>query len=120
MNTPLIKTSAKDLFFKAAFCYLANEDLVGAKRAIQNYKIDDPNFDDSRELELLTVYPCLIHPVCVIGPDSCYRGARRAVICEESGCICEDDTVRQGQELVSGQDQGTVRARARHSGRCHQ
>ena len=27
--------------------------MVGAKRAIQNYQIDDPNFDSSRELELL-------------------------------------------------------------------
>jgi alpha-soluble NSF attachment protein len=51
----LIKTNAKDLFFKAALCYLANEDLVGAKRAINNYKIDDPHFDDSRELEFLAV-----------------------------------------------------------------
>ena len=57
LNTPLIKTNAKDLFFKAALCYLANEDLVGAKRAIGNYKIDDPHFDDSRELELLNVLP---------------------------------------------------------------
>lgn len=51
----MIKTNAKDLFFKAALCYLANDDLVGAKRAIQNYRIDDPNFDGSREDELLNV-----------------------------------------------------------------
>jgi hypothetical protein len=51
----LIKTNAKDLFFRAALCFLANDDIVGAKRAIQNYKIDDANFDDSRELELLNV-----------------------------------------------------------------
>ncbi len=51
----MIKTNAKDQFFKAALCYLANDDLYGAQRAIQNYQIDDPNFDGSREHELLTV-----------------------------------------------------------------
>jgi len=50
----MIKTNAKDLFFKAALCFLANDDIIGAKRAIQNYSIDDPHFDSSRELELLT------------------------------------------------------------------
>jgi alpha-soluble NSF attachment protein len=53
LKTPLIKTNAKDLFFKSALCFLANDDLIGAKRAINNYKIDDPHFDSSRELELL-------------------------------------------------------------------
>lgn len=55
LNTPLIKTNAKDLFFKAALCFLANDDMVGAKRAIQSYQIDDPHFDSSRELEFLMV-----------------------------------------------------------------
>jgi hypothetical protein len=55
LNTPLIKTSAKELFFKSALCFMANDDMVGAKRAIQNYQIDDPNFDSSRESELLLV-----------------------------------------------------------------
>ena len=49
LKTPLIKTNAKDLFFKAGLCYLANEDLVGAKRALMNFSIEDPNFDGSRE-----------------------------------------------------------------------
>ncbi len=70
MNTPLIKTNAKDLFFKAALCYLANEDLVGAKRAIQNYQIDDPNFDGSREHELLDVITDLL--ISLIGYDDSY------------------------------------------------
>ena len=52
---PLIKTNAKDLFFKAALCYLANEDLVGAKRAITTYTIEDSHFDGSREHILLLV-----------------------------------------------------------------
>ena len=49
LSTPLIKSSAKDLFFKATLCYLANEDVIGGKRAMQNYSIDDPSFDGSRE-----------------------------------------------------------------------
>jgi alpha-soluble NSF attachment protein len=55
LKTPLIKTNAKDLFFKAGLCYLANEDLIGAKRALMNYSIEDPNFDDSREHTFLKV-----------------------------------------------------------------
>ena len=49
----MIKTNAKDLFFKSSLCYLADDDMIGAKRAIQNYQIDDPNFDSSRENDLL-------------------------------------------------------------------
>jgi len=49
LKTPLIKTNAKDLFFKASLCYLANEDLIGVKRALMNFSIEDPNFDGSRE-----------------------------------------------------------------------
>lgn len=37
LTISLIRSSAKDLFFKAVLCYLANDDLVGAKRAIQTY-----------------------------------------------------------------------------------
>jgi len=37
LTVPLIKSNAKDLFFKAALCYLANDDMVGAKKAIQMY-----------------------------------------------------------------------------------
>lgn len=59
LATPLIKSSAKDLFFKAALCFLANDDLNGAKKAQQNYQIDDPNYDSSRENDLVMVlFPC--------------------------------------------------------------
>lgn len=51
----MIKTNAKDLFFKAALSYLANDDLIGARKAISGYRIDDHHFDTSRELELLNV-----------------------------------------------------------------
>jgi len=54
LNTPMIKTNAKDLFFKAVLCHLAYDDKQGAKNALQEYQIDDPNFDSSRENDLLT------------------------------------------------------------------
>jgi len=34
LSVLLLKSNAKDLFFKASLCYLAHDDLVGAKRAI--------------------------------------------------------------------------------------
>lgn len=49
LSIALIKSNAKDLFFKALLCYLANEDSIGAKKAMQDYQIEDPNFDGSRE-----------------------------------------------------------------------
>lgn len=33
---------------------MANDDIVGAKRAIQTYQIEDPSFDGSREEKLLS------------------------------------------------------------------
>jgi len=33
---------------------MANDDLVGAKRAIQTYQIEDPSFDGSREEKFLS------------------------------------------------------------------
>jgi len=37
LATPLIKSNAKDIFFKICLCYLANDDLIGAKRQINTY-----------------------------------------------------------------------------------
>jgi len=37
LNTPMIKTNAKDLFFKAILCHLAYDDKQGAKNALQEY-----------------------------------------------------------------------------------
>ena len=54
MTIPLIKSNAKDLFFKAVLCYVAFDDLVGAKRAISTYNIEDPSFDGSREQKFLS------------------------------------------------------------------
>ena len=43
--TQVIKSSAKDFFFKAGLCYLANHDLVGAKKAFEKYSFEDPSWD---------------------------------------------------------------------------
>jgi len=48
LSTSLVKSAAKDYFFKASLCFLANEDLPGTKRALENYSLDDPSFDDCR------------------------------------------------------------------------
>lgn len=39
---------------------MANDDMVGAKRAIQTYQIEDPSFDGSREEKLLSDFVSLI------------------------------------------------------------
>lgn len=31
LSTPILKTSAKDLFFISNLCFMANEDVIGAK-----------------------------------------------------------------------------------------
>lgn len=53
LSQPLIKSSAKDFFFKVALCFLVNNDIPGAKRAIENYSYEDPNFDTSKQKDLL-------------------------------------------------------------------
>ena len=54
LSMPLIKTSAKDQFFKAVLCHLANDDMIGAKRSLQMYTIEDPSMDGSREEKFLS------------------------------------------------------------------
>jgi len=34
LNEPMLKSGAKDVFFKSALVYLSNKDLIGAKRVI--------------------------------------------------------------------------------------
>mmetsp|Transcript_17483 Transcript_17483/g.29432 ORF Transcript_17483/g.29432 Transcript_17483/m.29432 type:complete len:87 (+) Transcript_17483:469-729(+) len=50
---PILKSSAKDLFFMSCLCFLANEDVIGAKKQMQLYCIEDASFDGSREQELI-------------------------------------------------------------------
>ena len=49
LQKSLVRSSATDYFFKASLCYLANDDLPGAKNAIENYGFEDPGFDTSRQ-----------------------------------------------------------------------
>lgn len=53
LSQPLIKSSAKDYFFKVCLCFLVNNDMPGAKRSIENYTYEDPNFDTSKQKDLL-------------------------------------------------------------------
>ena len=48
-----MKSSAKDYFFKIVLCYLANEDMPGADRALEKYTLEDPSFDESRPQKFL-------------------------------------------------------------------
>jgi hypothetical protein len=66
LKVPLLKGSAKDLILKCILIYLALDvrfyiwefilkDNVGAERAIEKYKDEDPSFDGSRECIFSTV-----------------------------------------------------------------
>lgn len=49
----MIKLGAKDYFFKAILGYLANDDLVGAQRAMLKFSDEDPTFEDSTQHKFL-------------------------------------------------------------------
>lgn len=53
LSQPLLKTNASGLFFNACLCFMANDDIVGAKKQVQMYAIEDPSFDGSREQTLI-------------------------------------------------------------------
>ena len=53
LATPILKSSAKDLYFLSCLCYMANEDPIGAKKQMQMYCFDDPTFEGSREQMLV-------------------------------------------------------------------
>ncbi|KAJ7303935.1 hypothetical protein JRQ81_011448 [Phrynocephalus forsythii] len=52
MDSPLLKYSAKEYFFKAALCHFCI-DMLNAKLAIQKYEEMFPAFSDSRECKLV-------------------------------------------------------------------
>uniref|UniRef100_F6U6F1 NSF attachment protein alpha n=1 Tax=Callithrix jacchus TaxID=9483 RepID=F6U6F1_CALJA len=52
MDSPLLKYSAKDYFFKAALCHFCI-DMLNAKLAVQKYEELFPAFSDSRECKLV-------------------------------------------------------------------
>ena len=53
LTIPLLKPNAKPLFLKACICHLANDDLVGAKKACEVYMNEDPSFDGDRAQKLV-------------------------------------------------------------------
>ena len=48
----MLKSNAKNFLFMQTLCFFANDDLVGAKKAIQMNSIEDPSFEGSMEMEL--------------------------------------------------------------------
>lgn len=53
LQTPLIKSQAKDFFFKSILCYLANTDITGAKKTLEHVSFEDPSFDGSRQFKFI-------------------------------------------------------------------
>lgn len=53
MKKDLLKGSAKNLIVKVWLCYLANDDLIGARNRSQNFALEDPGFGNCREGDLL-------------------------------------------------------------------
>ena len=55
LQTPLIKSQAKDFFFISILCYLANQDIPGAKKTLDHASFEDPSFDGSRQYKFIDV-----------------------------------------------------------------
>ena len=54
LSQNLVRASARGYFFKSGCCYLANEDLVGLKLALEKYCMEDPTFETQREKKFLS------------------------------------------------------------------
>jgi len=53
LDNNLLKWGAKEQLQRALLCYLASEDLVGAQKALENYKSWDASFESSRECKFV-------------------------------------------------------------------
>ena len=53
LTTPLLKSSAKDMFFKVVMIFIAKKDEVSAEVALKKYLLEDPTFDDTKESKFL-------------------------------------------------------------------
>jgi len=53
LENNLLKWGAKEHLHRAILCYLASEDLIGAQKAIENYKNLDASFQSSRECKFV-------------------------------------------------------------------
>ena len=68
LTTPLLKSSAKDMFFKNVVCYVAKKDEVTAEVNLKKYLLEDPTFDDTRESKFLKeIIKCITEPYDVEG-----------------------------------------------------
>jgi hypothetical protein len=55
VDNALTRWSVKEYFFKAGLCHLCNEDLEGARRALEQFDNLDSTFGSSREGVFLKV-----------------------------------------------------------------
>jgi len=53
LDNNLLKWGAKEHLHRAILCHLASEDLVGAQKALENYKSWDASFESSRECKFV-------------------------------------------------------------------
>ena len=53
LTTPLLKSSAKDMFFKCVMIFIAKKDEVTAEISLKKYLIEDPTFDETRDSKFL-------------------------------------------------------------------
>jgi len=53
LTVPLLKSSAKDMFFKCVMIFIAQKDEVSAEVALNKYLLEDPTFDDTRDSKFL-------------------------------------------------------------------
>ena len=53
LTTPLLKSSAKDMFFKCVMIFIAKKDEVTAEISLKKYLLEDPTFDDTRDSKFL-------------------------------------------------------------------
>ena len=68
LTVPLLKSSAKDMFFKNVMCYVAKKDVVTAEVNLKKYLLEDPTFDDTRDSKFLkAVIKCITEPYDVEG-----------------------------------------------------
>jgi len=68
LTVPLLKSSAKDMFFKNVLCYIAKKDEVTADVNLKKYLLEDPTFDDTRDSKLLkALIKCITEPYDVEG-----------------------------------------------------
>ena len=63
LTVPLLKSAAKDMFFKNVICYVAKKDEVTAEVNLKKYLLEDPTFDDTRDSKFLkAVIQCITEP----------------------------------------------------------